>query len=163
MDLSILAVDENAIEIQKKNLSFMQEYQSIIMMFYVPIYAVFSKIVFLKNKKFNYTEHLVIFMYIIAQVSIVGAILSVLVSLIGTSLGVVAMITLPLQVIYSAYCLKRLFKLNLMEIILKTLIFFIVLAVISILLTILFFGGLYLIEGKEGFIEFFKAYKPPKT
>jgi len=51
-----------------KSIGFMQEYASIILMFFVPFYAFMSRIVFLKNKTFNYTEHLVIFMYVIAQI-----------------------------------------------------------------------------------------------
>jgi len=136
MDLSALAVDENAVELQKKNLAFIQEYQSIIMMFYVPIYALFSKLVFLKKKTFNYTEHLVIFMYILAQISIVSVLLTVIGAFIGVSLGEIAIIVFPMQVIYSAYCLKRLYKLSIKGIILRTLLFFGILLFIVIALLI---------------------------
>ena len=42
------------------------------------------------------------------------------------------MITLPLQIIYSAYCLKRLFGISVKKIILRTLFFLIVLGVFFI-------------------------------
>jgi hypothetical protein len=137
MDLSALAVDENAVALQKKNIAFIQEYQSIIMMFYVPIYALMSKLVFFNKKKFNYTEHLVIFMYILAQISIVSIFLTVFGAFIGVSLGEIAMIIFPMQVIYSAYCLKRLYKLSVEGIILRTLLFFGILLIIMIVLLVI--------------------------
>ncbi|MDU8885997.1 DUF3667 domain-containing protein [Yeosuana sp. MJ-SS3] len=51
-------------ELQKRNVSFVQEYYSIVMMFYVPIYALMALLTFIGLKKFNYTELLVIFLYI---------------------------------------------------------------------------------------------------
>ena len=45
MDLSAFTTDETSLEFQKQNMLFIEEYQSLIMMFYVPLYAVMSKIV----------------------------------------------------------------------------------------------------------------------
>ena len=69
MDMSSW-VTKGSEEFQRKNMSFIQEYQSIVMMLYVPIYAFISKIVFYDKKNYNYTEQLVVYMYIQAQISI---------------------------------------------------------------------------------------------
>ena len=118
---------------QQKNMQFIQEYQSIVMMLYVPIYAIMAKIVFFGNKKFNYTELLVIFMYILSQLTIVSAFIMVFAAYFGGTIGGIGLIiTLPLQIIYSAYCLKRLFGISVKKIILRTLFFLIVLGVFFI-------------------------------
>jgi len=150
-------------EFAKKNLEFTQEYQSIIMMVSVPIYAIISKIVFFNIKTFNYTEHLVMFMYIFSQIAIFLALFQILGTVFGLSIGTASIISLPLQILYSAYCLKRLYNLSLKGIILRTLFFLLVLFIIIIILTILFFTFLFLIEGKEGFLEFIKSTQPAKN
>ena len=119
--------------LQQKNMQFIQEYQSLLMMLYVPIYAIMAKIVFFDDKKFNYTELLVIFMYILSQLTIVSAFIMVFAAYFGGTIGGIgAMITFPLQIVYSAYCLKRLFRISIKKIIFRTLFFLIVLAVLFI-------------------------------
>ena len=120
-------------EFNKRNLDFTFEYQSILMMLYVPIYAGMSRLVFLKNKRYNYTEHIVIFMYVLAQLSILNALLVVPSALLGIDFMVISLILLPIQIIYSAFVLKQLYELDLGEILLKTLLFFLVLFVVGII------------------------------
>jgi hypothetical protein len=130
-------------ELASKNLAFIQEYQSILMILYVPIYAMISKIVFFNLKKYNYTEHLVIFMYITAQLSILSAFLVIIGAIFQFSLGTVSIVTLPLQIFYSAYCLKQLFNLSSQGIILRTLILILVLIVFFILITLSYVAIMY--------------------
>jgi hypothetical protein len=139
---------------QRKNMEFIQEYQSIVMMLFVPIYAIMAKIVFLKNKTFNYTELLVIFMYILSQMTIIGAIIVIFGGFFGQTIaGIGAMITLPMQIIYSAFCLKRLYDLDLFQIIIKTVLFLIVLGVLFILFSILAVGVMFLTGDMQEIIE----------
>jgi hypothetical protein len=159
LDLSSLAVNDAGAEFQQNNLAFIQEYQSILMMLYAPIYAAFSRLVFLKNKKFNYTEHLVIFMYVLAQISIVSTFLTIISGFFGISLGTISLVSLPLQILYSAYCLKRLYAMNLGGIILKTLLFIGILLGIFILFMI--FTIIFTILNPELAKELF-AQPPPK-
>lgn len=136
LDLSSIASNGTE-EIQQKNLDIMMEYQSIVMMLYVPLYAIMSKLVFFNLKQFNYTEHLVIFMYILAQTSIVSIVIILISAVFGLTLGTVAFaFTLPFQILYSAYCLKRLFRLSLKGIILRTLLFLAILFLLMLLLVI---------------------------
>ncbi len=143
LDLSAITVQGQE-DMANKNMQFIQEYQSIMMMLYVPIYALVSRIVFLKNKTYNYTEHLVIFMYILAQISLISAIGTIFCAFFGITIGVISAISMPLQVLYSAYCLKRLYNLDLAGIILKTLIFILIMVVLFVIASILMAVIMYL-------------------
>ena len=142
VDISSITVDGQE-EFAKKNLEFSQEYQSIIMMISVPIYAIISKIVFFNIKTFNYTEHLVMFMYIFSQMTIFGALFQIIGAVFGISLGTTSIIFLPIQILYSAFCLKRFFKLSLKGIILKMLFFLVILSIVIAIFSILFLIVMY--------------------
>ncbi len=122
---------------QKNNMNFAQEYQSIIYMLMVPIYALMSKIVFFNFKNYNFTEHIVINMYLAAHFSIVSTILIIISSLFGINFAIIASIIIPLQIIFSAYCFKRLLKLSLKGIILKTLFFLVILILLFVVFSVL--------------------------
>lgn len=157
MDISSIA-QAGTEELQQKNLDFMMEYQSIVMMLYVPLYAIMSKIVFFNLKKFNYTEHLVIFMYILAQTSIISAVFTVFAAISGLTLGTIAFVfTLPFQILYSAFCLKQLFNLSLKGIVLRTLLFLLILIILFIVFTILAVVIMYLTGDMQEMIEAQKA------
>lgn len=158
MDISALA-REGTEEMAQKNVSLIQEYISIFMMLFVPVYALMSRTVFFNIKTFNYTEHIVIFMYIIAQVSIVGAFFNLTGAFLGIPLGILAFINGPFQIIFTAYCLKRLYQLDFMNLILRTLIFIIVCIIFTVVFTALYFLGIYLFLGKDGFIEMMEAQR----
>jgi len=146
-------------EFTKKNLEFTQEYQSILMMISVPIYAIISKIVFFKIKTHNYTEHLVIFMYIFSQMAIFGALFQILGAVFGLTLGTTSFIFLPVQILYSSFCLKRIFNLSFKGIILKTLFFLLVLIIVLILVTITVFVIMYFNGELQEMIDAQKAVK----
>lgn len=159
MDYSSFSQQKGTEEFNKQTMSFMQEYQSIVMMFYIPLYALMSKITFLKVKKYNYTEHLVIFMYIQAQISIVSLFYLVGLLILGVSFMVLSISIIPLMILYSAFCLKRLYGLNFQEIIFRTLIFLIIFGVFMVLLMVIFIGMMFLTGGIDEMIEAQKAAK----
>jgi len=122
MDFSFISAPGQE-EFQRKNLSFVQEYQSLIMMFYIPIYAFMARISFLGLPKFNYTELLVIFMYLQAQISIVRAIVVLMACVFGLRGDVLSLLLLPVMVFYVAFCLRRLYGLSLGQMFLRSLLF----------------------------------------
>ena len=135
MDMSAIT-QPGTEEFQKQNMAFTNEYQSIIMMLSVPVYALMAKLVFLKNKKFNYSELLVVFMYTSGQISIISAALVIPSIFIGVPFLYISMLLLPMQIIYTAYCLKKLYKLRVQQIILKTILFLFVLGVFGFIFTV---------------------------
>ncbi|SDH80253.1 DUF3667 domain-containing protein [Winogradskyella thalassocola] len=142
MDFSQLAYPGQE-EFQKKNMSFIEEYQSLLMMLYVPLYALMARVTFFNIKKYNYTELLVVFMYIQAQLSIASAIVVISLGLLGISSSIVGILMIPLMIIYSAYVLKRLLDLSASDIIVRTLLFFIVLGITMVFITIIMLVTMY--------------------
>jgi hypothetical protein len=151
---SIIAEQQNAFN--TKLFEFIGDYQSLIMMFYIPLYALMARVIFFKNKLYNYTELVVIFMYTQAQFSIITAILTIILLPLGFSLVIFSMLLLPTQLIYFAFCLKRMYQLDLAQIILKTLIFFIILGVMGVILGAV--GG-YMMHQSGMFDEMIEAQK----
>ncbi|WP_298239131.1 DUF3667 domain-containing protein [uncultured Algibacter sp.] len=139
-----------------------QENMSIVMMLFVPGYGIISRLVFFNRKEFNYTEHIVIFMYILAQLSILGTILNLVGVMTGTSIGQLAYINLPLQILYSAYCLKRLYKLSFTDIVIRTLLFVAIFIFLYIVIVIAILGIMFLIEGPDFFKNIIEAQKAAK-
>ena len=95
-------------EMMQYILDLTQEYQAIAMMVNIPIYAIICKLTFFRNKTFNYTELLTIFMYIYSQTTIVSVIISITGAILGLTFGSISMLLLPFMFIYTAYCLKKL-------------------------------------------------------
>ncbi|MEO6347040.1 MAG: DUF3667 domain-containing protein [Aquaticitalea sp.] len=148
LDLSDISYQENA-KFTNDIFNFVQNNSSVVMMLFVPIYALISRIVFINKKKYNYTEHLVIFMYVLAQITLLGTALNILGALLGFSLGKLIYLNLPLQIVYSAYCLKKLYTLSLKGIMLRTLFFILVFLVFYAITIIVIALSLYLIQGPE--------------
>ena len=156
MDFSVMAAPGQE-EFQKKNLSFVQEYQSLFMMLYVPLYALMARVSFIGIKKFNYTELLVIFMYLQAQISIVSAIAGIILTLFGITQGVMSLIAIPLMILYSAFCLKRLYNLNFQHIVLRTLLFLVVLGIVFIIISVVMAVIMFINGDLQSMIEAKKA------
>lgn len=140
-------------DFQKQWMATLQEYQSIVMMLYVPIYAFIARIVFFNLKKYNFTELLVVFMYIQAQISIASALLVLGLALVGLSSNIIGMAMVPLMILYATYCLKRLYKLSLIDIIVRTLLFLVVLGIVFTIITILMIGIMFLNGDMQDMIE----------
>lgn len=156
LDLSAITAAGSE-EFSKKNMEFVNEYQSLVMMLYVPIYAFLAKLVFWRNKKFNYAELVVIFTYILSQISIIGSVLTLAGAIIGIDMGSLILVLFPLQLLYSAYCLRYLYELGINGIVLRTLLFLLILAVFLFIVMIIvgfimYFSGAFreVIDAQKG-------------
>ncbi|PIA79315.1 hypothetical protein BFR04_00210 [Gaetbulibacter sp. 4G1] len=133
------------------------DYQSLIMMLYIPFYALFARIVFFKINKLNYTELLVVFLYAQAQMSISIAIITIIVVPLNIiSFTAMGFFIMPLQILYFTYCLKHVYGLNNTQMLIRTLIFIGILGFIMLLFIIA--GAIF--AAKSGmFDEMFEAQK----
>ncbi|WP_250432873.1 DUF3667 domain-containing protein [Hanstruepera flava] len=155
LDLSNITI-EGQEEFANSYFSFIQDYQSLILPLFVPAYALMSKIVFYNYKKYNYTEHLVTFLYILSQLTIAMILPVITFTGLGYTYGDFTMFTIIFQITYSAYCLKRVFALSFKKLLLKTLLFFVVFSLLYVLAIILFIAIMIMIYGGlEGFAEAF--------
>lgn len=157
MDLSAFSI-EGQEQMSNEWMKFFTEYQSILLMLMLPAYALISKIVFLNKKKYNYTEHLVMFIYILSQITLIMVLPTLISFALGSTIGNITPYTIILQVSFSAYCLKRVFNLSLKGIIIKTLLFFVVGLMFYIIIIILFVIIIFIYYG--GLAGFTEAMKP---
>jgi len=117
--------------------TFTTEYQALVLMLYIPFYALFAKLVFRKYKKFNYTELLVVFLYCQAHLSITSAVLIPVLSISDSmSLGLLSTLILPIQLIYFIYALKRVYGLTARQMFFRTLVFLLWMLLLFIILSI---------------------------
>jgi hypothetical protein len=136
-----------------------QENQSFVLLLFVPLYAFMAKLVFFNIKKFNYTELLVIFMYIIAQINILGSLVFITVASLGLKIGVVSPFIFVFQIVYSTFCLKRLYNLSFSGIILRALFFLVILLIFYIISVFSLVGIMYLIKGPDFFKNLIEIQK----
>jgi len=135
-DASELYSNKASQDIMASSTDFSLEYSSLIYASMIPLFAIISWLLF-SNKRYNFTEHLVSYMYSMSLYSITSVIIGLFILVIapsyylsfGMSLYVVALL-------YHCYLLKRLFNLSTGELILKTFLFLILFLFVFGLLTI---------------------------
>lgn len=126
------------------NFEITSNFQGLIYIVSVPFSAFATWIVYyiLKDRRYNYTEHLVINLYYSAQIIIISAFGSILFLILGLNyLYVSAILTLP-TFIYLAYVLKRVFTDSLWETFAKFL-----LVMVIYLISYLFVGVVLVLIG----------------
>jgi hypothetical protein len=98
------------------------EYNSLIYSALIPLLALISCITFL-DKKYNYTEHVIIYLYSMSLLSIISVVLAQIVLLIMPTTYLLFSLTIwIIMFIYHSYILKRIFKLTLGNLVLKSII-----------------------------------------
>lgn len=148
-------------EVFENVFTVISEYQSLVMMLYIPIYALIARLVFLRINLFNYTELIVVFLYTQAQFSICMALVSAITIPAGIiSLQALGMITSPFMFFYFAYTLKRVYKLDFAQIVLRSLIFLVIMIVLFVGISVLtgiymYYSGAFdqMIEAKKAAME----------
>lgn len=117
------------------------EYNSLFYSFLIPLMALVSRVIFL-DKKFNFTEHIIIYLYSMSLLSIISVIIGqIVLFLVPSNYLLFSMSSWLIMLVYLCYALKRIFKLSIGNLILKTIIavalFFMAYMIISILAFIL--------------------------
>ncbi len=126
---------EQQTELQSSVFDASFQYQSMFSFLLIPFLAIISRLVFLNYKKFNLTEHFVIYLY--AYSHIVGTVTLILLPLtfMVDSFFMVVSVQFPIYILYIAYVLKRLYNLSIKSIVLKTLLFLIIGSVFYMIFT----------------------------
>lgn len=138
-DTTEMSSNKQSQDIMASSADFSLEYSSLIYASMIPIFALISWVLFYK-KRYNFTEHLVTYMYSMSLYSIASVVFGHLILVIASNYYLTFGMWLYLvALLYHCYLLKRLFKLTFGEIILKTFLFL-------ILFTFLF-AGISIISG----------------
>lgn len=99
------------------------EYYSLIYFLMIPGLALMSKIVFF-NKRYNYTEHIVIFFYTMSLISIVSSLFSIFILNINKDAMMISMLVFYLvYFLYQSNLYRKLFALSVSQLLLKILLF----------------------------------------
>lgn len=142
---------------QGTNIDWIYDYYSLLALLNLPIYAFIAKLVFTGFKKYNYTEHLVIFTYIIAQYTFTNFLIILIATGLGVNFYVIGNILNVLLIIYSSYCYQRLYPLTLKQSLMRFLLFLGILIVLLFLIGIIQFIIIYLNGDLQQMIEAQKA------
>ena len=137
------AENEASRKIMSITSDFSLEYGSLFFSLLIPIAALVGLIVFY-NKKYNYTEHVILYLYSMSVYSILSVVFGLLVLLtLPNKYMSFAIVMYIFIFVYHCYIFKRLFNLSTKQLILKILLFSVVFFFfyigISILATILLF------------------------
>lgn len=137
---------EQQAEMQSSLFDSTFQHQSIISFLLIPLLALLSRLVFLNYKKYNLTEHFVIYLY--AYSHIVGIMTLVLLPLmfIANDFIIIMVIQFPVYIFYIAYVLKRLYEISIKKIMIKTLLFLIYGSVLYTII-IIAFTALMIVSG----------------
>ncbi len=101
------------------------EYASLMFSILIPFAALISWVVFL-NKKYNYTEHVIIYLYSMSVYSILTVVFGqIILAIIPEKYLLFGTVMYLFIFLYHCYILTRLFKLSIRQLILKVLMFFI--------------------------------------
>ncbi len=115
------------------------EYNSLFYSFLVPLLAFISWVTFL-DKKYNFTEHIIIYLYSMSLLTIFSVIVGQIILLIAPSGYLLYSMSFWLiMLLYHSYALKRIFKLSFGSLILKTIIAIVLFFVAYIMISILAF------------------------
>ena len=124
--------DKNQQEMVSVMVKYIGEYYSIMMILFIPPYALLSRLVFINRKEFNFTEHIVMAMYIMAQFSLVSSFLNITLLVLQLPPDLLGSASIFLQIAFFAYCYKRMYKLSFGGLVLRTLFFLGILIAIMI-------------------------------
>lgn len=135
------SVQSNTNEMQQKMSiainKFILEYSNLVTLLFIPIYVLFTKLLFSKYKKYNWAEHFIINIYLYSEASIISSLLLVF-SIFNTHLFIVTSgLVMLFQFLYFAYSLKKIFGLNMKSMLLRTLLFFVLAGVAFLFIVII--------------------------
>jgi len=99
------------------------EYQGLLFILMIPLYALLSKLTFYNQKAYSYLKHMVIVGYTQAQLSIFLFAPTIILLLLGYNYMKISNWLMLFMFLYSCFVYKRLFKLSLGQIIGRTLLF----------------------------------------
>ncbi len=140
--------DEEQAKINSDFSKRIYEYQAFIFFLSIPVFALISRLIFLKNKKYNFSEHLIINLYTYSHFALAVTVVYFLTIWYQPVFMVVSIIANLFQIVFFAYVFKRLYSLTLGQILLKTLLFFSLLIPLMIILMIvtiilMYFGAYF--------------------
>lgn len=157
MSLAQTPQDAAATEFTKGMVNKINEYQTLYNLASIPLIALISRLVFWNYKEYNYLEHLVIYLYAFSHANLIIYAISLATVWSNTLYVITSFASIFLYFIYIAYVLKRLYRLRLDQIVLKSLLFLLIGGILFTIFSIVVTIILYKIGALDNLIENVKA------
>ncbi|NHN25993.1 DUF3667 domain-containing protein [Flavobacterium jejuense] len=139
MEATVASYDnETQKEMALKINSYIAEYSNVMAVLFIPVYVLFSKILFSKCKDYNWAEHFIINIYLYSEATIITTIVLLFSAINSKLIVTINMLMFLFQMFYFAYAFKKIFGLSRKTLLLRTLFF--------ILLIVGFFALLFIIS-----------------
>ena len=106
---------ENAANTSTVDMDWVYDYQSIVALINLPVYAIMARLTFFGKKKFNYTEHLVIMTYIMGQFTIISFFAVTTGVILGGNFYILNNFAILFLALYTIYCYRRLYPLSIKQ------------------------------------------------
>lgn len=153
LDLSIFMPD--SIPKEALDVNWVYDYLSIIALINLPLYGLIARLTFLGLKKFNYTEHLIVMTYLVAQFSIFNTlVITPLVIIFGFNFYVLGYISNFLLMLFTTYTYKKLYQLSLGGVLVRFMLFIFLAIALAIVFGILqFIYGVIDAGGFDAYME----------
>ncbi|GAA4112703.1 hypothetical protein GCM10022393_11270 [Aquimarina addita] len=117
------SLPEEQLKARQVGFDITSQYQTLISFLFIPLIAIISRIVFYNYKKYNLTEHFVIYLYAYSHIVVFTTLLTLPISFLIDDLWIVSFAPAIIYIIYNGYVLKRLYELTVLQLILKSLLF----------------------------------------
>ncbi len=125
-------------DLQYKITNYFFDFQSFFYFLIIPFLALAARITFWGTNYYNFTEHVVFYLYTFAHITIASTPITILTMMVSTDLySIWSVSMLPVMFLYNAYCYKVCFKLSLGRIVLKSAIAAFVLIATAITIVIM--------------------------
>lgn len=142
-------------------MDYMTDYQAFFTVLNIPIYGFISYLVFYNRNKYNFYEHLVIYLYAASHTIIFSFIIVTPFYFISANLTAITSVSMSvLTLVYFSYVLIRLFKLNFWQFIVKGSFFMIVSTACFMFLGLLMNVAMMISLGPQ---EYLKQFDPNYT
>ena len=128
---------KEALEFLNKFARSMNEYLGLIYIIGLPFSALISWIVFYTERVHNFTEHIVINMYVTAQYIISSAVLYLACFALGINISVLITVVTTLYILYFGFVFYKLYRLSFPALILRFLYSMVLFIVVTMILSIL--------------------------
>jgi len=144
-------------ELMKKIMDTIYEYQSFFFFLMIPLFALLSWIVFYNKKRHNYAEHLVLNLYAYSHASIMSVIIYFMAVWDADIFVIASIVATCFQFFYYLYVLKRLYKLSVKQLIIKSFYFLGLIIPLYIIMSIVMIAIVGIFGGFDELIEAAKA------
>ena len=124
----------------------------------LPIYALVGYLIYRNCKRYNFTEHLILSVYVFGFYNIYASILTVIGVYLGGDFGIMSIVLSPLPFLHMFYAYHKIFEISLQRTLLKA-IFYVMLSGITYAIVIIIISILFALIVTQFFPEFIESFK----